>query len=306
MLLTNLILNLNKSVLLTVLAVLLIFLSLLIFKIIKLKKQNSSLELEKLKSEKSAKEFIETERMKTEFITTVAHQLRTPLTKIKWALQSVINGDVGNVNDTQKEILHTAFDANDKMVEVVNSLLNVEKSEDAYFGYKFAKLPIENIVMDAVRKFSFVAKQKKINLEFYSPEEQLPEVEADAYKLGMVLENLLDNALNYTPEGGNVRVTLENFGSSARVSVKDTGIGIPKDDLYRLFMRFFRAKNAISIKTEGTGLGLYVSKNIIEAHGGKIWAESDEGKGTTFYFTIPFAIELMEPEAMIQDFVKKI
>jgi len=123
-------------------------------------------------------------------------------------------------------------------------------------------------------------------------------VKVDQAKMELALSNLVDNALDYTPEGGAVKIILEKMGNYAKVSVKDSGIGIPKEEAANLFTRFYRAKNAVRIKTEGTGLGLYITKNIIEAHGGKIWVESpaspsqggEENKGTTFLFTVPFAM----------------
>lgn len=284
---------------------LILLLIIVIVIIVKLRKKIFLLNIEKLRLDEIHKEFRETERMKTEFMTTVAHQLRTPLTRIKWAFQSIISGDTGKITDKQKEVIEIGAEANDKMVDVVNTLLDAQKTEGSYFGYKFERVPIENIITRTINSFNFVAKQKKINLGFYAPEEKIPDVTADIDKISLVLGNLLDNAISYTPAGGEVKVILENFGNSARVSVKDSGIGIPKNDLYKLFTRFFRAKNAVSVRTEGSGLGLYVAKNIIDAHGGKIWVESQEGKGTTFYFTIQLAKEdNLEQQERIEEFVR--
>jgi two-component system sensor histidine kinase VicK len=130
-------------------------------------------------------------------------------------------------------------------------------------------------------------KRKRLKLEFKKPKTKLPQVAVDAEKMELVIQNLLSNAIKYTPAGGRVTISLKGSIKEIEVSVTDTGIGIPEDQKKRVFTKFFRAANAIRAETEGTGLGLFIVKNIIKAHQGKIWFESAEGKGTTFYFTLP-------------------
>jgi two-component system sensor histidine kinase VicK len=116
----------------------------------------------------------------------------------------------------------------------------------------------------------------------------LPKIRFDSERIKLALQNLVDNAIAYTPSGGKVEVSLKRKKNCVEVAVKDTGVGIPKEQASRVFSKFFRGSNVVKLDTEGTGLGLYITKNIIEKHGGKIWFESKEGKGTTFYFTLPF------------------
>jgi len=287
-----------------------IFLTLLLVLIIslfrshKFKKENSRLNSENIRLLEDNKTIKEVETMKSEFITTVAHQIRTPLTRIKWAIQTVLNGETGKITAEQKDILTTGYEANEKMVDIVNNLTESAKTEATYFGYNFQDLFLEPVVAKAVNDFTPVANHKKITLEFLTSQKNLPAMRMDPEKISLAIGNLLDNALSYTPENGKITVLLENFGDCARVSVKDTGIGIPQDSIDKLFTRFFRAKNAVSVKTEGSGLGLYIVKNIIMMHGGEVWAESKEGEGTTFFFTIPFLGE--SPGRNVEEFVKEI
>lgn len=257
----------------------------------KLREQNRELKINNSRFTEEEKKFKELEKTKADFVTTVAHQLRTPLTKIKWSLQAVINGDPGKINAEQKKILENGAGANNIMIKLVNDLIDIDRMGDTYMGYNFESVPLGGLIAKLVNGFSFVAKQKKIALEFFASAEPMPDAKVDPSKLELVLNNLIDNALGYTPAGGTIKVFLEKMGNYAKVSVKDSGIGIPKEEAGNLFTRFFRAKNAVRVKTEGTGLGLYIAKNIIEAHGGKIWIESEEGKGATFFFTVPLDID---------------
>lgn len=289
----------NVFIVIILFFILAILLGLFIVIIFRLKKKNSFLATENLRLLDESKSFKKLEKVKSDFITTVAHQLRTPLTRVKWALQSVIRGDAGKINKEEKETLQIGYEANEAIVKLINDLLNIDRLEDSYLGYNFEPLPLGGVLAEIIRNFSFMAKQKKIKLDFYAPEENVPEVMVDKNKISMAISNLIDNAINYTPDGGKVDVILEKLGDCVMVKVKDTGIGIPKEDLSKIFTRFFRAKNAVRIKTEGTGLGLYIAKNIVESHNGKIGVESpaspsqggEEAKGTTFYFTIPFQKE---------------
>lgn len=254
-----------------------------------LKKENENLTSDNVRLMEENSTIKEVETMKSEFITTVAHQLRTPLTRVKWAIQTVLNSELGKINNEQKDALQTGYQANQNIVNIINNLLESAKTESTYLGYNFQEMFLEPVIAKTLSDFNSVADQRKINLEFLSSQQKtLPAVKMDPEKISLALGNLIDNALVYTPPGGKITVILENFGDCAKVSVKDTGIGVPKDSLDKLFTRFFRAKNAVSVKTEGSGLGLYIVKNIIMMHGGEIWAESKEGEGTTFSFTIPF------------------
>ncbi len=258
-----------------------------ILRILKVRKDNNQLVSENIRLLEDNRTFKEVEKMKSEFITTVAHQVRTPMTRIKWAMQNILSEEPGKINKEQREILKTGYDAGLSMINIINNLLESEKTESTYFGYNFQDVSLEGVASEAINNFLPVAKTKGITIEFLSTKDDIPPVRIDPDKIRLAIGNLIDNAISYTPRAGKITVMVENLGDYAKVSVKDTGIGVPKDAKDKLFTRFFRAKNAVSVKTEGSGLGLYITKNIIMMHGGDIWVESEEGKGTTFLFTVP-------------------
>jgi len=229
------------------------------------------------------------EQMKSEFVSVAAHQLRTPLSAIKWALRLLLDGDVGQTTEEQKDVLEKAYESNERMIDLINDLLNVSRIEEGRFLYKPISIDLEAVVQSVIDSYKEMIEKKKINFEFKKPGGKLPNVLLDAEKMSLAIQNLLDNAIKYTPEGGNVTVSLKQNDGEIEFSIKDTGVGIPKDQQDRIFTKFFRGANVMRLETEGSGLGLFITKNIIEAHGGKLWFESEEGKGTTFYFTIPVA-----------------
>ncbi len=277
----------------------------LFYKVIKFKKYNDDLVSENFQLKQDNRKLKQIEKIKSEFINVAAHQIRTPLAKIKWVLRSVISGEAGAINQEQKGMLDSAYQFNEKMIDLLNDLLNVGKTEDINFGYNFKKSSIEEIAKETLKNFSLAARKKNIDLVLMKEDNGIPKITADPHKIGMVFDNLIDNAINYTPKGGRIGVILENFGDYVKISVKDNGIGVPKEDAERIFSRFFRAKNAIRVETEGTGLGLYIAKNIIKAHGGDIWFESERANGTTFYFTIPFRSE-KEIRKNLESFIRNI
>jgi two-component system sensor histidine kinase VicK len=227
------------------------------------------------------------ERLKTEFVSISAHQLRTPLSAIKWSLRMLLDGDIGRLTEEQEEFIEKTYKANEKMINLVNGLLDVTRIEEGRYVYRPQLLQLEEIVRSVIKSLQEEIKKKEIKFKFEKPEGKLPKVKIDKEKIGLAIQNLLDNAIRYTPKGGGVTVSLKCVKNKIEVSVKDSGIGIPKEQQSRVFSKFFRGSNAIRVETEGIGLGLYITKNIIEAHGGQIWFKSKEGKGTTFYFTLP-------------------
>lgn len=227
------------------------------------------------------------EKMKTEFVSISAHQLRTPLSAMKWILKMLLDGDLGEITKEQREFIEKCYTANERMITLINDLLNVARIEEGRFIYKPILADIISITQSVIASLTEEIKRKRIQFEFKKPREKLPEIKVDVEKISLAIENLIENAIRYTPERGKILVSLEKKENEIEFSVKDTGIGIPKDQQSRIFTKFFRAANAIRMETEGSGLGLFITKNIIEAHGGKIWFESEEGKGTTFYFTLP-------------------
>ena len=234
------------------------------------------------------------ERMKTEFVSLAAHQLRTPLSAIKWTLRMLLDGDLGVITKEQREFIEKSYNSNERMISLINDLLDITRIEEGRFLYKPVLTDIESIVQFVVDSYQEEVEKRKLKLEFKKPQEKLPRVMLDIEKMRLVIQNLLDNAVKYTPSGGRVTICLKSGKKKIEISVKDTGVGVPKDQQERVFTKFFRGANVMRMETEGTGLGLFISKNIIEAHGGKIWFESGKGEGTIFYFTIPVPEEAGE------------
>jgi PAS domain S-box-containing protein len=230
----------------------------------------------------------EIERMKTEFVSISAHQLRTPLSAIKWTLKMFLDGDLGKITKEQREFLEKTYKSNERMINLINDLLNVTRIEEGRYLYRPVLADIVPICQSVIDSYKEEIEKKKLKFEFKRPKE-LPKVRVDIEKISLAIQNLLENAILYNLPGGKVEISLKLKENKIEFSIKDTGIGIPKDQQKRVFTKFFRAPNAMRMETEGSGLGLFITKNIIEAHGGEIWFESEEGKGTTFYFTLPVA-----------------
>lgn len=226
--------------------------------------------------------------IKSEFISLAAHQLRTPLSAIKWLLRMLLTGDLGPLSEEQKEYIKKGYDTNERLIELVRDLLDVSRIEEGKFGYNFKKVDLKEITEKVVPSYIFKAQEKDIHFTFNEPTASLPEVLADEEKISIVLQNLLDNAFKYTPRSGNVILTLAPKEKEVEISVSDDGIGIPDEEKTKIFSKFFRGYNVLRSDIEGTGLGLFIVKNIVEKHGGKVWFESQLGRGTTFYFTIPY------------------
>lgn len=224
------------------------------------------------------------DRMKTEFVSVSAHQLRTPLSAIKWALETLLKK---KLTSEQKEIVKEAYESNKRMLILVDNLLDVVRIEEGRYLQKLVLSDFEKIVQSVIKYYQEEIRKKRIKFEFRVLSEKLPKIKVDPEKIFLVIQNLLDNAIRYTLPGGMVTITLEASQKDIQFSIEDSGIGIPKDQQGNIFEKFFRGSNAVRMKTEGNGLGLFIAKNIIEAHKGKIWFRSEEGKGTTFYFTLP-------------------
>jgi len=225
-------------------------------------------------------------KLKTEFMSIAAHQLRTPLSSIKWIIKMILDGDMGRVNLQQRDFVEKAYGANERMITLVNDLLNVTRIEEGRFGFEFSSVDFNKLMEDIVPVFKQQSRIRNVNFVFYPYKDPLVLI-IDPQRIKIAITNLLDNALYYTPVGGLVELSVKKKGDFIEVSVKDTGVGIPENQKTRVFSKFFRGDNVVRMQTEGTGLGLYLTKNIIEKHGGKIWFESEEGKGSIFYFTIP-------------------
>jgi len=241
---------------------------------------------------------IELLRSKTEFIAVASHQLRTPLTSIHWALESLVKE---NFEASQKELVNTALEASAKLLKTVNDLLDVSKIEEGKFGYEFENINIISFIEEFIAQMKDFAKQFNVKIYFQKPAEPSIALSVDPQKLSMVISNLLDNAIRYNVPNGQVIVAIERVKDQPyiKISVKDTGVGIPADEINKLFTKFFRAENIAKISQEGSGLGLYIAKNIIKRHGGEIWVESEINRGSTFYFTLPTDPKLIPPKEIV-------
>ena len=235
----------------------------------------------------------EVEAMKSEFVSLASHQLRTPLSGMKWSLDMLLEGEFGKLGVRQKKIIQGAFSANDRAIEVVNDLLDVSRIEEGQFGYSFSPQSLEGLVSAVLKKFSQQIRRKKLLFAYEQPKTPLPKVSIDSEKFEMVIQNIIDNAVKYTLETDKIRIYFEKSATHVDFIVEDTGIGIPEAQQSRVFDKFFRASNAVKLQTTGSGLGLFIAKSITESHRGKISFVSKENKGSTFRVSLPIDPKLM-------------
>ncbi len=224
-----------------------------------------------------------------EYIKLLVHQLRTPASAIKWAVQMCLDDDSGSLSEEQKDFLEKIFYSNERMILLINNLFKVAKIEEG-------KILDDLILTDIVSIFNFVIKsfkeeieKKNLKVVFIKPKKFLPPLLIDPEKIKLAISHLLDNAIRYNQPGGQIIISIKKpFKKEVEFSIKDTGIGIDKNQQKNVFSKLFRGANAMRMETVGGGLGLFIVKNIIKAHGGEIWFKSKENKGSIFYFTLPF------------------
>ncbi len=231
----------------------------------------------------------ELDELKSNFLSVVAHQLRTPLSGIKWTVNMILNGEMGELNTEQKSFLMKSYESNDRMITLVNDMLGADHIESGKLKYDFISTQISDLLDNVLYDMLPSANKKNLHIEFSNKNSSLPKVHIDTEKIRAVFQNLLENAIKYTPVGGKIEIGFKVVDGFIEISITDTGIGIPSDQSKNIFNRFFRAQNAIKMETDGSGLGLFITKAIVERHGGKIWFKSDLGKGSSFIFTVPIA-----------------
>lgn len=247
----------------------------------------------------------EVDRLKTEFISITSHELRTPLATIKNAVTLIARGATGDLSDNQRKFLDIAKRNIDRLSALINDLLDLSKIESGRLELVKSEININAIVEEVVNAFSTLAIDKKVGLQS-GIDRDLGKITADHDKIFQVINNLVSNALKFTEPGGAVTVSTSIYGTDknyVQVSVRDTGIGIDKKDFDKLFKRFQQLDSVLTRKVTGTGLGLAISKQIIELHGGKIWVDSEPGKGSIFSFILPVVHleEKMEKKILIID-----
>jgi signal transduction histidine kinase len=225
-------------------------------------------------------------KVKREFLGSVSHELKTPIAIAKEGASLLLEGSLGSINQKQEEVLKLMQKNLDRLIKLVNSLLIFQRLDAGKMSYNFEENDLNAVIKEVEQEISGLAQEKKLEL-ILRLEEGLPKVKFDKEKLAEVLAHLISNAIRFTTEGSIV-VKSQKMKDCLQVCIQDTGEGIRQQDLLKLFQQFEQIKKGMDRKTGGTGLGLVISKKIIDEHKGKIWVESEYGKGSAFYFTIPF------------------
>ncbi|MDP3729280.1 MAG: ATP-binding protein [bacterium] len=230
----------------------------------------------------------EVDRAKTEFVSLASHQLRTPLTGIEWTIELFSKKE--KLTEEGKKYLNDIHFSASRLSALVKLLLNVSRIESGNVGVSPESLELVGLVNQYMREFQILCDKKKLSFVFAQHPEKLNAV-TDKNLLGFILQNIIGNAIEYTLPQGQVEIVLEKKGEAALFTVRDTGIGVPKKEQARIFEKFIRASNAVSIKPDGTGLGLYIVSESIKLLGGRIWFESEEGRGSVFFVELPLTTQ---------------
>ncbi|MDY7079382.1 MAG: response regulator [Chloroflexota bacterium] len=238
---------------------------------------------------------VEADRAKSEFVSNVSHELRTPMTAIKGYTDLLHAGAVGPINDDQERFLAIIRNNADRLTALINDLLDISRVETGRVRFEPRPVQVGDVIADVVNALAVPAEAKHQTLT-YEVVGGLPEVIGDRDRLNQVITNLVGNAIHYTPEGGEIELRSYLVEGAVRVDVRDTGIGITPDDLGHIFERFYRADDPLVQEAAGTGLGLSIARMFVEMHGGRVWVESEPGKGSTFTFILPVPVHEEEAE----------
>ncbi len=228
------------------------------------------------------------EDMKTEFVSIVSHEFRTPLTSIKGFVDLILEGDTGEINETQKEFLEITQVETNRLTALITDLLDVSRIEAGRVEMRMEPLSIGEIINAAITSLQPQTTEKAVEVTVHLSEESL-QVKGEHDRIDQILLNLLSNAIKYNRQDGQIDIVVSRDNGMVQIDVVDTGIGIPSADIPMLFTKFYKAGATAAVSTGGTGLGLFIAKSLVELHGGGIWVKSEEGKGSTFSFTLPVA-----------------
>jgi signal transduction histidine kinase len=235
------------------------------------------------KLRKTNEKLKELDETKDDFISMASHQLRTPLTSVKGYISMVLEGDAGNLNETQRKLLEQSFFSSQRMVYLIADLLNVSRLKTGKFIIEPTPVNLAEMVGQEMEQLKETASAKGLTLTYEKPK-AFPALMLDETKTRQVIMNFADNAIYYTPAGGHIKVQLTETPASVELRITDDGIGVPKHEQHHLFTKFYRAGNARKARPDGTGLGLFMAKKVVVGQGGAIIFESEEGKGSTFGF----------------------
>lgn len=224
------------------------------------------------------------DKAKTEFVSLASHQLKAPLTSIKWNSQMLLEEDLGQLSGDQKEVLRNLYESNEHMIDLVNALLNISRIELGTFVIEPERTDLREVTDSVLEEQEAAIEEKHLRVRTDYPKMLAP-VSVDPNLTRIIFQNLISNAVKYTPDGGSIAVSIAKDSGEIIFAVKDTGYGIPESEQHRIFEKMFRSSNVRDVN--GNGLGLYVVKEIMEASGGRVWFESEEGEGSTFYAAIP-------------------
>ncbi len=225
---------------------------------------------------------------KSEFISVAAHQLRTPLTAVKWILYMLLKNEFKS-SEARTEFTEKAAKSTERLIELVNDLLEVDHIQSGKYQFVFEPVDVKGVINSILSELQPLVEKNKINIKISL--ETDGKINGDPQKLRALFQNLIENAIKYSPTEGVVSITLKTKDKFIQAEVKDSGIGIPEDQKYRIFSKFFRASNAMKQETVGSGLGLFIAKEVVERHGGKIWFESKAGEGTSFFVELPLYVD---------------
>lgn len=232
------------------------------------------------------KELERLNKVKTEFVSMVSHELRTPLTAVKGFVDIVLNEEAGTLNEQQKKFLKIAHNSIERLTLIISDLLDISKIESGQLKLETRPVSLKRILQESAETYRSTIESKQINFSI-DVSKDLPEVLADESRIKQVIDNLLSNAMKFTPPKGSIHISTDDMGDFILTSISDTGMGIKKENHERIFERFVQVDSSLTRQAGGTGLGLAISKSIVEMHGGRIWVESELGKGSTFRFLLP-------------------